>query len=334
MICLLHGRRDIPTPELDSPVSPTRTWSTTLGIKSTVPRENEVKQSRASKGSGRRFSQRGTPKTKSPRRQSAPREPEQGKKTSKRISDDTSCPIHPDASHTWGECFQNIRNANKRRKTSPQEGNQAGKGSKNPGQNKSNESTNLSTQYNINVKPADQEDTDETLSGLLNESCSGTSDANAFAIDSNYYSPHHLDSMSFDFPQLNKSLLEGMNTYASIADEIHDKGMYEAEIKNSSDYPLNQLNLRPVGVLLAKSIQNCNSNRPLHVLFDTGSDKSFIARTALPKNAAGKTVPALNINTINGVNKINQQVTLRNITLPEFSPTQTTCRICFQSLTI
>eukprot|EP00543_Licmophora_paradoxa_P007499 CAMPEP_0202452314 /NCGR_PEP_ID=MMETSP1360-20130828/10554_1 /ASSEMBLY_ACC=CAM_ASM_000848 /TAXON_ID=515479 /ORGANISM="Licmophora paradoxa, Strain CCMP2313" /LENGTH=242 /DNA_ID=CAMNT_0049071101 /DNA_START=226 /DNA_END=951 /DNA_ORIENTATION=+ len=68
-------------------------------------RENEVKQSRASKGSGRRFSQRGTPKTKNPRRQTALKETDQNKKTSKRISDDTACPIHPDASHTWGECF-------------------------------------------------------------------------------------------------------------------------------------------------------------------------------------------------------------------------------------
>mmetsp|Transcript_26608 Transcript_26608/g.37730 ORF Transcript_26608/g.37730 Transcript_26608/m.37730 type:complete len:112 (-) Transcript_26608:99-434(-) len=32
---------------------------------------------------------------------------------------------------TPGECFQNIRNTNKRRKTSPQTGNQAGRGSKN-----------------------------------------------------------------------------------------------------------------------------------------------------------------------------------------------------------
>jgi len=37
--------------------------------------------------------------------------------------------------------------------------------------------------------------------------------------------------MSFDFPQSSQSLLEGMNIYAFIKDEVYDQGMYEAEVK-------------------------------------------------------------------------------------------------------
>jgi predicted transcriptional regulator len=35
------------------------------------------------------------------------------KKSSKCISDDTKCPIHPLANHTWGECYLNAANKNK-----------------------------------------------------------------------------------------------------------------------------------------------------------------------------------------------------------------------------
>jgi beta-xylosidase len=35
------------------------------------------------------------------------------KKCSRRISDDTKCPIHPMANHTWGKCYSNAANKNK-----------------------------------------------------------------------------------------------------------------------------------------------------------------------------------------------------------------------------
>jgi hypothetical protein len=38
------------------------------------------------------------------------KKPKDGAKTSGRISDDTKCPIHPNANHTWGECYSNSAN--------------------------------------------------------------------------------------------------------------------------------------------------------------------------------------------------------------------------------
>jgi hypothetical protein len=35
------------------------------------------------------------------------KKPKEGTKSSGCISDDTKCPIHPYASHTWGECYAN-----------------------------------------------------------------------------------------------------------------------------------------------------------------------------------------------------------------------------------
>jgi hypothetical protein len=48
------------------------------------------------------------------------------------ISDDTKCPIHPNASHTWGECYANAANK-KAHKTN------GDKDKKRPGQLKKNE---------------------------------------------------------------------------------------------------------------------------------------------------------------------------------------------------
>jgi hypothetical protein len=48
--------------------------------------------------------------------------PKAMKKSSRRISDDTKCPIHSIANHTWGECFSNAAN-----KTKPKPNSEKGK---------------------------------------------------------------------------------------------------------------------------------------------------------------------------------------------------------------
>jgi hypothetical protein len=37
-------------------------------------------------------------------------------KTGSRVDDDDACPVHPGASHTWGECYLNARNKSKSKK--------------------------------------------------------------------------------------------------------------------------------------------------------------------------------------------------------------------------
>ena len=82
------------------------------------------------------------------------------------------------------------------------------------------------------------------------------------------------------------------------------------------------LSLRPIGLVLTDTIQKVKNYTPLKTLFDSGSDKTFINRRILPKGATTKTVDALPINTLNGIDSINQKVVLDGLILPEFSATQ------------
>jgi hypothetical protein len=84
------------------------------------------------------------------------------------------------------------------------------------------------------------------------------------------------------------------------------------------------LSLRPIGLVLAKKIQNVASDEPLKTLFDPGSDKTCINRRVLPTGVNGKTVDTLAVNTLNGIDEISQKVVLEGLTLPEFSATQRT----------
>jgi hypothetical protein len=52
-----------------------------------------------------------------------------------------------------------------------------------------------------------------------------------------------------------------------------------------------------------------------------GSNKTFIHRRVLPTGATSQTVPSIPVTTIQGVDKVNQHVTLSTIALPEFLPT-------------
>jgi hypothetical protein len=59
------------------------------------------------------------------------------------------------------------------------------------------------------------------------------------------------------------------------------------------------------------------------VLFDSGSDNTFITGSVLPKGASSKTTnKLLKVQTINVQKAMNQQVTLNTLGFPEFSATQ------------
>jgi hypothetical protein len=52
----------------------------------------------------------------SSRKNSSASKDKKDKKQVSRISDNDSCPVHPGAAHTWGECFLNASNPNKKRR--------------------------------------------------------------------------------------------------------------------------------------------------------------------------------------------------------------------------
>jgi hypothetical protein len=77
-----------------------------------------------------------------------------------------------------------------------------------------------------------------------------------------------------------------------------------------------------MGLLVANRIQNLKSDQPLKTLFDPGSDKTFFKCRILPVGVNGRTVQSIGINTIIGVNKVNQTVFLEELMLSEFSATR------------
>jgi hypothetical protein len=73
---------------------------------------------------------------------------------------------------------------------------------------------------------------------------------------------------------------------------------------------------------LPQLIQSHKNSRALKVLFDSGLDQMFIKRTILSKGAVVKTVTALKVSTIQGIDQVTQKVILKDLKFPEFSPTQ------------
>jgi len=72
--------------------------------------------------------------------------------------------------------------------------------------------------------------------------------------------------------------------------------------------------------LMADFIQGVHYKRPLKVLFDTGSDKTFIKRQSLPKGATPSlSSKAINVSTLTGNQEVKATVKLQGVTLPEFS---------------
>jgi hypothetical protein len=94
-----------------------------------------------------------------------------------------------------------------------------------------------------------------------------------------------------------------------------------SELRHEND--VKNQHLKPIGLMLAKTIQGTSKTKPLRVLFDSGSDNTFISRSVLPKGANSKTTDKLlKVQTINGRKDMNQQVTLNTLGFPEFSATQ------------
>ena len=59
-------------------------------------------------------------------------------------------------------------------------------------------------------------------------------------------------------------------------------------------------------------------NKPLLVLFDSGSSSTWMSRKALPRGILGTTGPKITSVTMAGTFSSSQQVRLENIILPEF----------------
>lgn len=139
----------------------------------------------------------------------------------------------------------------------------------------------------------------------------------------------HTDPMSFANRRLDINYDSMMSNYMLHCNNLFSTG--DDEFNEFSEINQNQivdniyntpnLHLHHVGLMLAKSVQCQPCNKPLKILFDSGSDVTLCNRRALPNGVCPKKTHQP-INGIHGSKPLTQEVLIRDITFPEFSNTQ------------
>jgi hypothetical protein len=111
-------------------------------------------------------------------------------------------------------------------------------------------------------------------------------------------------------------------SFTSLCDDIYYSG--DLDIKLIPNYMIQQSQgtPRPISIMSVKYIQDQENHHPLKVLFDSGSDHTMFNRRALPKGATPKLVQGKRIVGLHGVETHNNQVFLKDVSLPEFSASQ------------
>jgi hypothetical protein len=257
------------------------------------------------------------------------------KKQNSRISDDAECPIHIGSGHTWGNCRANAFSQSKKRKTGDDKpkptANLAKPGSK--AQDGFIATTDTSDK-DVGSEPSQDEEkltsADEmSISSVVNNAlsdmdCKSLSTWFSDSDTNNLLYTHAIDLFDpllaenalgspSDLLDIRNYMAEMNHLYlAGSTDELRDTINLETQVS---------LRLRPTTLALVKNIQGCKSNRPLKVLFDTGSETTLLSKNALPKGCVPKHTKPLNLRGI-GQTQTRLKVHLEKMRLPEFSPTQ------------
>jgi hypothetical protein len=115
-----------------------------------------------------------------------------------------------------------------------------------------------------------------------------------------------------------------------MCDEIMSMFMKHCEDEYSmgvSDNPLNesvdsQLQLRATSYVIVQTIQKTSVNSLLHVLFDSGSNKTLLKQSALPPGITPSIGKKRKVIGVNASTIMDREVIIENMTLPEFLFTQ------------
>ena len=238
---------------------------------------------------------------------------EKGNKTEykkKKINADSNCPIHSGL-HKWGVCYENARNIN-----SP-----FNKDKKNETATKSKKSA----QHHVEVdnKKADDDSDTMDFESSLNLNGMFLPDV-PYDNTTNVYTHNFAISPFLDIQIEDTDRSVAFSNYITdlfvIGDE--DETELSKNIYSEDNYRAVFDSLKPIGLLKADTIQNKLIHRPFKVLFDTGSEKTFINIKCLPKGVVPNIDRTIDIHTLTGDKRTNLSVVLKGITLPEFSPTK------------
>ena len=257
--------------------------------------ENNLKQRREGIGNGngkRRSTPAVTPKSNK----------RQYDSKNEDVADDAPCPRHPKGTHTNGECRQHPKN---NKQFSPS--------NKRPRHNGGNGNTDghVAEFKDLNINDDEHYDSDTTvgfiaqhdlarhdeamLAGTLNEPCEGTFTCDSYVhidcqVNEVLSSSHHTANLHAypiqESEQQNDFSIDSMlNDYALVCEEAYLSGSSNINLKPNVHPTQTALRLRSVGLMRVNKIHNSPSGKVLKVLFDTGSDKTLINRSALPKQA-------------------------------------------------
>ena len=236
----------------------------------------------------------------------------------KRIADDTPCPIHPGMGHTWYDCKSNRYGKHKDSESNGKSNNNG----------PSNKKAKTSGAFHAAEEDDDLHEAEMALQQEMEEFNLDDVPLDAGNFPEmhdqfmNCFHTQHLDSPESIASQ-SKQDSDPIHAYMSNANNAYTTGI-DIPLDNSylESTPLHhQLKLRPISTLLIRSIQNHKNSIPFKFLGDSGADNSWINRRCLPKGVVCKTMDKP-IRTINGTSLVKNYVEITDLTLPEFKPTE------------
>ena len=242
-------------------------------------------------------------KSPSSRKNTSKSKDKKEKRQGSRVADSDPCPVHPGTAHTWGECFLNASNSNKKRRFDAKKSSSGDKKE--------------SHRVDRVDSPGDTNMTD----------CK--SDVSCFIVESmvdlDTILTSHLFTDSFE-----KEYQQRLDTYLCESFNMTVEDCFTSGVTFNENSASNIVShsdcitsLCPIGIMIADSINKMTSRKPLRVLFDVGSQITLINPSVLPPGATPKRLKqVVMVSTGAGSVPLKVAVTLDSVSFPEFSPTR------------
>lgn len=112
------------------------------------------------------------------------------------------------------------------------------------------------------------------------------------------------------------------NTYCILCDQKPFLNSFVTHTHNTSYSPPKKrqdIDLIPCSLSIINSIQKTLTSLPLQVLFDSGSDNTFVHEHSLPPGATPRVIKKLSGQTLAGLLSTSREVELQQLLLPKFS---------------
>lgn len=220
----------------------------------------------------------------------------------KRISDDFLCPLHPNGTHTWGECRTRTKGPSKEIK-----GDDKGK---------------KKAQSFVAMC---QDDKAETLSGE-----EGTTLPESDVLDTLLQLDEYLTSDALAFTSQDRECddddTQVFKAFCMAMEDSNATGMETSPLQRNEIISFSKesnSSLLPIGIMTVETMQGQSIKRPLKVLFDSGSMVTLLH----PRVLSNEMVPhelarPLSIYSVGGTVVLRKGVTLQTLRFPELSPTR------------